>query len=128
MDSLDEKLREIVEEAYDETGMRAGVDNTITQIKQAFQDEGYHQSRPMAQKIDPVHEGYKQLRDTHEGKVTSLEASPFCMTGQDWLNRFKKELGTTSTLTISPNEEPLIVYSSVTVNESAKKASGIKDE
>jgi len=92
------------------------VKQSIAQIKKAFIDEGWINT--IAKDKDGNIEGLFVHHVPMEGY----------MTGQEWYDRFEKELVSTSTLTISPGLQPIVVYSAVSVNQAAKRASGIGDK
>lgn len=109
MSNLDDKLREIltgcVNRAYDDMDSKSWHDpysEPIAQIKQAFTDEGYKQYT--------IHTKITTLN----GVVTTQHGQAI-MTGQEWYDRFKKEL-----TNIKPPDEYV-----GDVVAAAKRASGV---
>lgn len=112
--SIDDKLKSLLED--DESGIKhccgqTGCDDIeadITQIKQAFTDEGYkYVTRAETELLDRAINGD-------------------LMTGQEWYDRFKGELMGISVLWTEEIPKQLNPYA-LKVLEAAKKASGISD-
>lgn len=102
MNTLDEKLKKIVREL---TATHAQ-DLAITQIKEAFTDEGYIQPIPYS--------------------IYARGNSPTSMSGKEWYDKFEKELEMTPTVDKSPLKEVVLEIRGA-ILEAAKKASGIQD-
>lgn len=77
MSDLDDKLGEIIEVAYDESGMRGMIEYTIAQIKQAFADEGYE---PYQTQFARLHQHLKEMEYFMRERT---------MTRQEWYDRFQ---------------------------------------
>lgn len=99
MASLDDKLRGIIGNGYD----RFDVEKAIAQIKQAFADEGW---------IKP------------EGADLIADVLDDMMTGQEWYDRFMKELPDSIDL-VHPDRE---VFDRRWAITAAKKAAGLTDD
>lgn len=129
-DSLDDKLREILNNArFDEIKSLDYTQHDIAQIKQAFADKGYVLI-PQVELTD-----YSHGRPTDVFTVNGKEV----MSGQDWCNRFEKEMYTLKKQeyklgTFADDEEKVRFYRDGGTNfmyrqalEAAKRAAGIDD-
>lgn len=115
MSDLDERLREILGTYYPELSTygdfeASGIsdDDAIAQIKQAFADEDY----------------------VKNGVVTDWWADKYAkyrgyMTGQEWYERFKKELPNTKLAGILPGVETTYRYNTILL--AARRAAGINN-
>jgi hypothetical protein len=93
MSELDEKLKEIAQELYQNGGADAVMEEihanhvaeAISQIKQAFKEAGWKQVGIVGNVIEKV-------ADRHEYVGANGRPNIPIMTGQEWYDRFKKEL------------------------------------
>jgi hypothetical protein len=125
MSDTDQKLREILETGCDVTTAPGGEaigtvdvpDETIEEIKQAFADAGYIQL-PNLKPGDYITINAGTVMINRDGTMTPVTR----MTGQEWFDRFEKEL---RGFTFADNHD-----SRESVNqcwEAAKRAAGLDD-
>lgn len=110
--NIDEKLREILRQ----NGLVVNASDVIKATKQAFADEGYEKRIVHFDKYTPADLGFTELPEDY--KVAEI------MTGQDWYERFEKELSG-KVLPYPENAEEYVRNISNEYIEAAKRASGL---
>jgi len=126
MTDLDKKLKEILLPAIHALDSDES-DTLVTQIKQAFADEGYEKVEyERTDQREPVVERFGSLGELGSPKMTIHEwnkilSNKEIMTGQEWYNRFEKELETWKQYGDKVN----YMWNTDTVLKAAKKASGL---
>lgn len=130
MSDLDNRLREILLETYNSAYLYEGrtqnyttrkLKSDISQIKQAFADEGYVLFFESGNEFnDDYARKKKQLEVQHKRDVEAFRER---MTGQEWYNRFEKELGEPEIFVGYGYDS--VGYEDDRVLNAAKKASGL---
>lgn len=121
---LDDKLREILKESANQ--YRDNNANCIAQIKKLFEEAGY--VRTWVKKMQD--EYYQRYGDAETG-LKLAEAflnGEILMTGQEWLERFEKELIKTPKHAVRVEGKYRVMIEESSVFEAAERASGVEDD
>lgn len=119
--SLDDKLREILGLVLHADLKSDLIDSMVASIKQAFTNEGWVELR--LAEVRPWKETVKNLNELTGSDVSLTEAyKQNLMTGQEWYDRFEREIGEWGLGAYSVEYRRVKLDS---VLEAAKKAAGL---
>jgi hypothetical protein len=111
--TLDEKLREILEDWYPGTQY----EDVVPKIKQAFQDEGW---------IAPDTDKYKLVKGLQKAALENNDSNTVpVMTGKEWYDKLMSEFLKVNHIYTTPDEEDWVAKFTDFV-EAAKRASSLE--